>query len=105
VHRVVPPPGDQAKFTRWSLVFFLRPSFDEQLYPLNDQSEAIKAAAAVHPTISKIEPGQTNSQWFKRRIAGQRAANRTGPESWKNSRGTECEQTGDRAAGVLRKRS
>lgn len=26
VHRVVPPPGEQANFTRWSLVFFLRPS-------------------------------------------------------------------------------
>ena len=44
----------------------------------------------MHPTISKIEPGQTNGAWIKRRVMGQRTANRTGPESWKNSRGTEC---------------
>lgn len=89
VHRVVPPPGDQAKFTRWSLVFFLRPSFDEELYPLTKESEQIAEAAKKHPTISKLQPGVTAGEWFFRRVAGQRSANRKGPESWKQSRGTE----------------
>ncbi|KAM0749232.1 Clavaminate synthase-like protein [Meredithblackwellia eburnea MCA 4105] len=89
VHRVVPPPGEQAKHTRWSLVFFLRPSWEEELYPLSHLSPQIAEAAQRHPTISKIERGSTAGEWFFRRVAGQRTANRKGPESWKASRGTE----------------
>lgn len=91
VHRVVPPPGEQSRHARWSLVFFLRPSFDDQLFPLVRESEQIAKAAKEHPTISKMEEGVTAGQWFFRRVAGQRSANRKGPESWKQSRGTERE--------------
>jgi hypothetical protein len=101
VHRVVPPPGEQANFTRWSLVFFLRPSFDEELYPLVHESEAIAEAAKVHPTISKLQTGITAGEWFFRRVAGQRSANRKGPESWKQSRGTERESPTTSFAAVL----
>ena len=89
IHRVVPPPGEQAKYDRWSLVYFLRPGFDNELVPLD--SDIIRKAASGHPTISKMEHGITAGQWYKRRIAGQRAANRKGPESWAQSRGTERE--------------
>jgi hypothetical protein len=33
--------------------------------------------------------GTTCRQWFERRLKGVRAGNRTGPESWLDSRGTE----------------
>lgn len=38
-----------------------------------------------------MDQGITAGQWYKRRIAGQRVANRKGPESWAQSRGTERE--------------
>ena len=87
IHRVVPPPGEQGKYDRWSLVYFLRPAYQNELYPLD--SEVIRKAAAEHPTISKMEHGVTAGDWFQRRVRNQRAANRTGPESWAASRGTE----------------
>ncbi|KAK4053174.1 hypothetical protein OIV83_001909 [Microbotryomycetes sp. JL201] len=89
IHRVVPPPAPQDKYTRWSCVFFIRPYFDAELYPLSDLSPRIKEAAEKHPTMSKLERGITAGDWFKRRIINQRAANRKGPETWQASRGTE----------------
>ncbi|ORY79744.1 Clavaminate synthase-like protein [Leucosporidium creatinivorum] len=89
IHRVVPPPPPQDVHTRWSLVYFIRPAFNAALFPLSDLSPKIAEAASQHPTISKMEKGVTAGQWFKRRVAGQRAANRKGPESWGQSRGTE----------------
>lgn len=71
------------------MVYFIRPSFDANLFPLVELSPKIAEAAEKHATIGKMEKGVTAGQWFKRRIAGQRAANRTGPESWNKSRGTE----------------
>lgn len=90
-HRVVPPPPPQDKYTRWSSVFFLRPAFEHELYPLGELSPKIAAAQAAHPTMSKLEKDITAGQWFKRRVVGQRAANRKGPEDWLKSRGTERE--------------
>lgn len=89
IHRVVPPPPPQDVHTRWSMVYFIRPSFDASLYPLVDLSPKIAEAASKHPTIGKMEKGITAGQWFKRRIANQRVANRKGPETWAQSRGTE----------------
>ena len=91
IHRVVPPPPPQDVHTRWSLVYFIRPAFDADLYPLVNLSSKIADAAAKHPVMSKMEKGVTAGQWFKRRIINQRAANRKGPETWEQSRGTERE--------------
>lgn len=73
------------------MVYFIRPSFDASLFPLVELSPKIADAASKHPTIGKMEKGVTAGQWFKRRIANQRAANRKGPETWAQSRGTERE--------------
>jgi len=91
MHRVVPPPGQQGSYTRWSLVYFARPGNSVVLNPLESSSSAIaKAIATLSPEDqAKLRTGSTSGEWFKRRIKYQRINNRTGPESWKASRGTE----------------
>ncbi|KAF4626760.1 hypothetical protein G7Y89_g11396 [Cudoniella acicularis] len=39
IHRVVSPPGEQAEYERWSVVYFMRPGDDVALKPL--ESDAI----------------------------------------------------------------
>ncbi|KAK0460814.1 hypothetical protein IW261DRAFT_1532781 [Armillaria novae-zelandiae] len=90
IHRVVPPPGPQAHLERWSLVYFTRPGNSVILRPLVDESPII--AAAVE-NVDHINTPVTAKEWFTRRIKNQRMKNRTGPETWQASRGTE----GDRA--------
>ncbi|KAJ6466028.1 hypothetical protein C8R47DRAFT_42715 [Mycena vitilis] len=87
MHRVVPPPGTQAQFERWSLVYFTRPGNDVQLRALVEDSQLI--ADAVSRSDRSFETGSTSLEWFTRRIKNQRVKNRTGPETWMNSRGTE----------------
>ncbi|KDE07059.1 hypothetical protein MVLG_02635 [Microbotryum lychnidis-dioicae p1A1 Lamole] len=89
IHRVIPPPPPQDKYTRWSLVYFIRPTFEAALFPLSDLSPKIARVAEENPAMKAIEPGQTAGSWFKRRVSNQRTANRKGPETWTQSRGTE----------------
>ncbi|KIJ30337.1 hypothetical protein M422DRAFT_36625 [Sphaerobolus stellatus SS14] len=85
LHRVVPPPGEQGKYERWSLVYFLRPAFESVMEPLV-QSPLVAEAVKKKPVdIGNVTAGE----WFSRRIKNQRVANRTGPETWRASRGTE----------------
>jgi len=86
IHRVVSPPGPQANTTRWSQVYFIRPAFDAQLEILSNESEIIREAA--NKWDFKLTPC-SSGEWFARRVKGQRAKNRTGPETWRGSRGTE----------------
>ncbi|KAJ7130791.1 hypothetical protein C8R43DRAFT_1025016 [Mycena crocata] len=88
LHRVVPPPGAQSQFERWSLVYFTRPGNSVQLRALVEDSPVIAEAVASTPDKS-FETGCTSLEWFTRRIKNQRMKNRTGPETWMNSRGTE----------------
>ncbi|KAJ7477004.1 hypothetical protein B0H11DRAFT_2031579 [Mycena galericulata] len=88
LHRVVPPPGAQSQFERWSLVYFTRPGNDVQLRALVEDSQEIAEAVARTPD-KNFETGCTSLEWFTRRIKNQRMKNRTGPETWMNSRGTE----------------
>ncbi|KAG6332155.1 hypothetical protein ID866_6936 [Astraeus odoratus] len=88
VHRVVPPPGAQSAYERWSLVFFTRPNNTEILRALADESAIIADAVKQHPK-GKFETGATAAEWFSRRTKYQRLGNRVGPESWATSRGTE----------------
>lgn len=92
IHRVVPPPGEQRKFTRWSLVYFIRPAFDTPLYPLANLSSIIAKAVEENPVMKAMDSskGETAGSWFKRRITMQRVANRD-KGSWADSRGTERE--------------
>ncbi|KAM0756384.1 Clavaminate synthase-like protein [Meredithblackwellia eburnea MCA 4105] len=95
IHRVVTPPSPQNTFTRYSLVFFLRPFFDAPLEPLSNLSAIIKDAADKNEAIQSMEKGATAGSWYKRRISKQRVANRKGPETWGESRGTEHNPTRD----------
>ncbi|KAG5640734.1 hypothetical protein DXG03_007372 [Asterophora parasitica] len=90
LHRVVPPPGPQAAFTRWSLVYFTRPGNSVVLRALIEDSPLIRGAVARTPE-KNFETGSTSLAWFQRRIRGQRIKNRTGPETWMASRGTEAD--------------
>ncbi|KAM5537711.1 hypothetical protein V8D89_008624 [Ganoderma adspersum] len=49
-----PPPKEQAKFERWSLVFFTRPSFDTPMRALTEQGS--------------FETEVTSGEWLARRI-------------------------------------
>ncbi|KAJ3538820.1 hypothetical protein NM688_g6462 [Phlebia brevispora] len=89
LHRVVTPPKDQANYERWSLVFFSRPANYVELTALTDASPMIAEAVKNAQDPSKFHTGQTSAEWFARRIKYQRIKNRTGPESWRASRGTE----------------
>ncbi|CED84981.1 Iron/ascorbate family oxidoreductases [Phaffia rhodozyma] len=90
LHRVLPPPGAQRVCTRWSGIFFLVPEYTTILKPLSELSELIKEAEKTMGT--KPEPGTTTKAWFHRRLFGVRAINRTGPESWLGSRGTDVRE-------------
>ncbi|KAI9566319.1 hypothetical protein HD554DRAFT_2277855 [Boletus coccyginus] len=88
IHRVVPPPGIQAEYERWSLVFFTRPGNSKVLRPLVEESSIIADAVQKHPERN-LDTGSTAAEWFARRIKYQRINNRKGPETWAASRGTE----------------
>ncbi|GAA5967827.1 hypothetical protein JCM21900_001783 [Sporobolomyces salmonicolor] len=89
IHRVIPPPPPQDTSARWSLVYFLRPGFNNDLRPLAAESAIIAGHAAQDPAMQSLPKGATAGEWFKRRVSKQRAANRKGPETWAESRGTE----------------
>ncbi|THH11004.1 hypothetical protein EW145_g942 [Phellinidium pouzarii] len=91
LHRVVPPPSVQAAHERYSIVFFTRPGNDVLLRALADESELIKEALEkmVPEERKKFEPGATARKWFTRRNKNERTKNRTGPETWRASRGME----------------
>ncbi|KAI0666079.1 Clavaminate synthase-like protein [Trametes maxima] len=88
IHRVVPPPGEQAQHERWSLVFFTRPNDDVVLRALTQQSAQIANAVEKAP-LEKYAPEVTAKEWLVRRVGSQRVANYKGAESWKERQGTE----------------
>ncbi|KAI8990727.1 hypothetical protein BD414DRAFT_484617 [Trametes punicea] len=57
LHHVVPPPKEQGKYERWSLVFFTRPGNSPLI---------AKAIARLFP--GKYDTGQTSKEWFARGI-------------------------------------
>jgi len=89
LHRVVTPPGQQSTHYRYSLVFFSRPGNSVVLRALKDESRMVADAVSRAPDPSKYDTGVTSFEWFTRRIKNQRIKNRTGPETWLASRGTE----------------
>jgi len=89
LHRVIPPPGEQRKHTRWSLVFFTRPGDSVILEPLSSMSKLVEEAAKKPENARFHTGGVTASEWFERRVKNQRIKNRKGPETWRACRGTE----------------
>jgi len=76
VHRVVGPPGEQAKYPRHSVAYFSRPNGDVRLGDLfGDEAERNKAPTA--------------DEWIVHRAILRNTANYKGPETLRASRGTE----------------
>ncbi|KAI0936919.1 hypothetical protein AcW1_001031 [Taiwanofungus camphoratus] len=88
LHRVMPPPGAQSQFERYSVTFFTRPRNSVILRALREESATIADAVAKAPD-DNFETGSTSAEWIGRRIRRLRIRNRKGPESWFASMGTE----------------
>ncbi|KAI6008604.1 hypothetical protein EDC04DRAFT_2775695, partial [Pisolithus marmoratus] len=88
VHHVVPPPGAQGEHECRSVVFHNRSNGAQALHALVEHSPAIAESVKQYPK-GKFETGSTVAEWYLRRIKYQRLGNRTGPQSWAASRGTE----------------
>ncbi|KAF2264206.1 Clavaminate synthase-like protein [Lojkania enalia] len=73
IHRVVAPPGEQAKVTRYSLVYFCRPEDDVRLRSLVECGETEGECV-------------TAKEWILRRALGRRKV-----DGWEGSGGTEKE--------------
>uniref|UniRef100_A0A8H8CK73 Fe2OG dioxygenase domain-containing protein n=1 Tax=Psilocybe cubensis TaxID=181762 RepID=A0A8H8CK73_PSICU len=63
-HRVVPPPGAQAGYDRWSLVYFSRPTNDVYLKALVNESAYIAEAVQNAEDRDVYFPKMTAAQWF-----------------------------------------
>jgi len=72
IHRVVAPPGEQGRVTRYSLVYFCRPEDDVALKSLVDGEG------------KQEEEEVTAKEWILRRALGRRKEG-----GWENSSGTE----------------
>ncbi|KAI5118664.1 hypothetical protein M0805_001037 [Coniferiporia weirii] len=70
MHRVVPAPGAQAAYTRWSTVFFTRPGRDVRLRALTDESGVIKEAVARASPEERAEYDLNvpAGEWFAKQI-------------------------------------
>ncbi|EJD06826.1 Clavaminate synthase-like protein [Fomitiporia mediterranea MF3/22] len=90
MHRIVPPPGTQAAYTRWSVVCFSRPCANVELRAL-DESKLIKETLSnmTPEDRAKYKPGVTQGEWYVRRMKNTRLKNRKGPETYLASRGME----------------
>lgn len=72
-----PPPREQSKFERWSLVFFTRPDSSVGMRALTEQSPLIADAVAKASHPEAFDPNSNAGEWFARRIKNQRIKNRT----------------------------
>ncbi|KAK7695099.1 hypothetical protein QCA50_002289 [Cerrena zonata] len=94
IHRVMPPPGEQSKYPRYSIAYFCRPGNDVQLRALAPESAAIAKAIDGAPP-GQFNPGSTAGEWTARRIRNLRLKSRAG---WVASQGTEHVGVKDKAA-------
>ncbi|KAE8382324.1 hypothetical protein BDV26DRAFT_299709 [Aspergillus bertholletiae] len=66
-HRVVPPPGDQARFARYSVVYFCRPNNDVLLRSIEGDNRI------PHPDPSEETEAITSKEWVFQGWLGRRA--------------------------------
>ena len=71
------PPGEQANYERWSLVYFSRPNMDVLLRALTEESSTIAEAVNHAPNPSAFDTGETAAEWLMRRVRNRRAKNMT----------------------------
>ncbi|KAI0673809.1 Clavaminate synthase-like protein [Trametes maxima] len=88
LHRLMPPPGHQSRYERYSVAFFTRPKNAVVLRPLVEKSRTIADAVAKNPR-DEFNSGTTAAEWTSRRIRKLRLRNRKGPETWYEAKGTE----------------
>ncbi|KAI1176526.1 hypothetical protein F4777DRAFT_587933 [Nemania sp. FL0916] len=89
IHRVAPPPGDQANWTRYSLAYFTRPDHDVLLKPLG-RKMLPSVADAEYPTFK---------EWALRRaMAGRSDSFKQG--DWEKGQGTETVMSGQARLAV-----
>ncbi|OCH95737.1 Clavaminate synthase-like protein [Obba rivulosa] len=96
VHRVMPPPGLQSRFERYSIAFFTRANDSVVLRALSDKSQMIAKSVSQSTGVDN-NAGTTSAEWISRRIRKLRLRNR---EGWFESRGTEHQGVGRRVADV-----
>ncbi|EJD06912.1 Clavaminate synthase-like protein [Fomitiporia mediterranea MF3/22] len=90
MHRIVPPPGAQAAYPRWSVVFFSRPANTVRLRALEEGSVVKEALSRMSPEDrARYDPNVTQGEWYARRMDGISLKNRKGPETYRASRGME----------------
>jgi len=91
IHRVMAPPGLQARLPRYSLVYFSRPEDDVLLTPLRNESDQIEEAA--RRLGLKDDEVLTSKEWVHRMALGRR-----GVGKWLPSGGSDM----DNARQVLK---
>ena len=84
VHRVDPPPSEQASAPRFSLVYFSRPRDDVLLKRVSGSELIPKLPEGV------VEEDICSKDWVLRRAMGKRVGNFQGEEHWDRMQGTEA---------------
>jgi isopenicillin N synthase-like dioxygenase len=83
IHRVDPPPSNQASSIRYSLGYFSRPADDVIL-------KRVEGYDAIPPLApAQVEEGRTSKDWLLSRFMGRRVGVFKGPEHWDTIQGTE----------------
>jgi isopenicillin N synthase-like dioxygenase len=84
LHRVVSPPGEQAKEVRRSLVYFSRPEHDVVLTRLRGGLMDELGNEGIE------EEGVSAKEWLARRHIGRKIEFFEGTKSWEGAMGTEA---------------
>jgi isopenicillin N synthase-like dioxygenase len=84
LHRVVTPPGEQARETRYSLVYFSRPEHEVVLRRFKGGLVDVEGEGEIE------EEGVNMKDWLARRHIGRKIEFFKGPESWEGAKGTEA---------------
>jgi hypothetical protein len=82
IHRVVPAPGQQARVSKYSVVYFMRPE-DEVLLKRLEGSDVIPPLKE-----GEMEDNVMSKDWVIRRALGRRMDGNVG-KGWSDSEGTE----------------
>ena len=89
IHRVVSPPGEQARETRYSVVYFCRPE-DEVVLKRLDDGDGGKGGVIPELGEGEVEEEVCAREWVIRRAMGKRVGVfRGGKEEWERGLGTE----------------
>lgn len=83
IHRVISPPGDQAEYHRYSLVYFTRPEYDVKLRYLGKESEMIRKQLRDTGRENVVEKEYTSREWVNKMSLGRRNMSTWSPSGGK----------------------